>query len=58
MEHIADMKNYIRSRQNKGKTATQIKEDLMKAGYDGFAATGLITLHWDFGDNSEEKEDI
>lgn len=46
MEIIADMPNYILSRKKKGKTARQIKNDLIDHGYDEMAAHGLVMLHW------------
>lgn len=48
MEQIADMENYIRSRQGKGKTATDIREDLQKHGYDFHAASALIIRYWEY----------
>lgn len=50
MEHISDMKNFIRSRQKKGKTANQIKEDLEKHGYDQYAAQGLVMIYFEVKD--------
>lgn len=47
MQFIKDMENFIRSRQRKGKTATEAKKDLMQYGYDEHAARGLVMLHWE-----------
>lgn len=46
MELISDMPNYILSRKRKGKTAIQIRDDLIAHGYDEHAARGLVMLHW------------
>lgn len=50
MDEIADIHNYIQSRKRKGKTATEAKEDLIQAGYDEYAARGLIMMHWSDSD--------
>ena len=51
-ENISDMRNYIQSRQRKEKTPTEIREDLMKAGYDFHAASALILKYWERKDFS------
>ena len=57
MEHIADMENYIRSRQRKGKKPSEVRKDLEKVGYDFYAAEGLVMLHWKYeeGDNGTKR---
>lgn len=47
MEHIVDLENYVRSRQRKGKSAHDIVGDLMRAGYDSYAAQGLVMMYWE-----------
>jgi SOS response regulatory protein OraA/RecX len=51
MEVIVDMKNYVRSRQRKGKTASEIRDDLIKHGYDRFAADALVMMHFKRADD-------
>lgn len=46
MDVISDMQNYIQSRRAKGKTAQQIRDDLVAHGYDIHAAHALVMLHW------------
>lgn len=55
MEVIADLENYIRKRQRKGKSPEQIMGDLKNHGYDHFAAQGLVMLHWE--DKTDEAKD-
>lgn len=44
--HITDLEGYIRKRQNKGKTAAQVRDDLMGEGFDRAAAHGLVMMYW------------
>ncbi len=46
MEQIADMANFIRSRQRKGITATEVRKVLTERGYDLHAARALVMMHW------------
>jgi hypothetical protein len=46
-DKIADIENFIRSRQRKNKTATDIVADLQKYGYDYHAARALVMKHWE-----------
>lgn len=44
---IHDMENYIRSRQRKGKSAGDIRADLIREGYDVHAAQAFIYQYWE-----------
>lgn len=48
---ISDMGNYIRSRQNKGKTQQEIAKDLRERGYDLFSIQSFILMYWTFPDD-------
>lgn len=62
MEPIADMQNYVRSRQRKGKTPQQVIDDLVARGdYDEYAAYAFVIMHWEIKDKdlvvySDERE--
>jgi hypothetical protein len=47
------MENYVRSRQRKGKTATEVRQDLEAHGYDRPAAEAFVMMHWE----SKELDD-
>lgn len=53
MEIIQDMENYVRSRQRKGKKATEVRQDLEDHGYDRAAAEAFVMMHWE----SKELDD-
>lgn len=53
MEPIADMENFIKSRQKKGKMPREVRKDLEDRGYDFYAAQGLVMRYWEF----EEEND-
>lgn len=53
MEQIADMQNYVRSRQRKGKTPKETRDDLVQHGYDIHAAHGLVMMHWETSESEE-----
>lgn len=45
MDLIQDIPNYIRSRRKKGKSSSQIRDDLINHGYDYHAASALILIY-------------
>lgn len=50
METIVDLQNYVWKRQANGKSAVEIRQDLIDHGYDFHAAAALVMRYWDFGD--------
>lgn len=46
LEPINNMEGFVQSRQRRGHQAVQIRDDLMKRGYDLHAAAGLVAMYW------------